>query len=184
MNRIRNISAAFAAALAIGGASSASAATIGNYIIATGGEVTATFLGQTAGYIDKLYLTVGDTETYVFQNRGTAVGTSVVLGSFEAGTELKFFINVSKSGLDYYSGPGSLNPDGIAHAEVINDYAPGLTYVGFEDIYRGGDKDYDDITFSLAGAIGVSELPAVPLPASAALLLGGVGALALKRRRK
>ena len=45
----------------------------------------------------------------------------------------------------YYSGPGSSNPDGLAHAYVVRTTVPSQYIVGFEDQFNGGDKGYEDI---------------------------------------
>ena len=55
----------------------------------------------------------------------------------------------------------------------------GLTYVGFEDLFGGGDKDDHDHRFALTMAA-----PAVPEPRTYALLPGGFGALGLMVRRR
>lgn len=76
----------------------------------------------------------------------------------------------------YYSGDASRNPDLFKHASV-EAWTGNSTRVGFEDIYGGGDEDYDDMVFAVT---------VVPEPASvvAWTLIGtsfGVGVW--KRRR-
>jgi len=74
-------------------------------------------------------------------------------------------------------GPGSRNLDGIAHVSV--DYAEGsssdLATLGFEDLFGGGDFDYNDAMFKLEGGIGLRQ---VPEPASLILLLLGLATAA------
>jgi len=43
----------------------------------------------------------------------------------------------------------SANPDGLVHATSGVDPETGKLMVGFEDLYRGGDKDFDDIVVSV-----------------------------------
>jgi hypothetical protein len=79
-------------------------------------------------------------------------------------------------------GPGARNGDGLAHAIV--DYAEGTTSdfatLGFEDLFGGGDRDYNDANFQLEGGIGTAS--AVPEPASLILLVVGMSGLGLVSR--
>ena len=42
-----------------------------------------------------------------------------------------------------------LNPDAIAHTVGLADSDAGLITLGFEDLYNGGDRDFDDAVFSV-----------------------------------
>ncbi len=63
---------------------------------------------------------------------------------------------MNNTGDDFFSGPASLNPDGIAHAKVDDTFALNTSYVGFEDLFNGGDKDYDDLKISLTNTTTVA----------------------------
>lgn len=160
----------------------------GSVVVAADGEVVASFIGHTAGYSNDLYLDSpsGAFSGIIFNNHSTPAGATVSLGTFAAGTELIFRIHVNNTGYDFYSGPGTRNPDGLAHAVVDDAVIPSATYVGFEDLLGGGDLDYDDLMFSFTNVRGTTEPPAVPdLGSTAALLgLGCVGLLAAGRRRR
>ena len=149
--------------------------TEGLKVIATGGEIIATYEGNSAAFSNDLYLD----STFIFNNHATPVGTSVSLGTFAAGTELLFRMHVNNTGYDFFTGPGSLNPDGYAHARVQSEWLPNTTLVSFEDLFDG-PFDYNDLSFSFTNTIG-----AVPEPETYAMLLGGLGLMGyFVRRRK
>lgn len=153
-----------------------------NVIVASDGEVVAKFLGHTAGYTNELYLDLPlNGIGVIFNNHVTPVGTTLSLGTFTAGTELVFRIHVLNTGESFYTGDASRNPDGLFHAVVDDAYSPTETYVGFEDLFGGGDLDYDDLNFSF------TNVRADPVPDSGTTALALAGALAglaaLRRRR-
>ena len=50
----------------------------------------------------------------------------------------------------FYSGPAQRNPDNTIHA--ANSYIRECNWmVGFEDMYNGGDQDFDNILIVLRG---------------------------------
>lgn len=172
------IAAALAGSCFVSGMANAG---IGDSIfVQSSGHVLATFEGQTAGYTSDLYLSSPIT-SFIFTNHVANVGDTVDLGFFTAGTELIFSIYVRNTGDTFYSGSGASNSDGLAHANVINNWMPGRTYVGFEDLWGGGDLDYDDNSFSFTN---VATLQPVPEPETYAMLLAGLGLLGMQARRR
>ncbi len=167
------------AALACALSTPAQAAPIlGQALIATGGDVVVTFVSNGAGYTSELYLDgpVGDGLGSIFNNQSTPISTSLNLGAFLAGTELIFKLEVMNTGKVFYSGGASRNPDGIAHAVV--DSGLNQSKVGFEDLFGGGDLDYNDLVFSFTNVSGTSVGPGVsPLAVDepSTLILFGIG---------
>ncbi len=48
-----------------------------------------------------------------------------------------------------YGDRHSLNPDGLAHTVGLLQTDDGQMQIGFEDLYNGGDKDFDDAVFTI-----------------------------------
>jgi hypothetical protein len=181
MPRVFNRSAALA--LAAGALALPAHAGIGDPLYAaTNGHIIVTFAGSAAGY-DSVLSVNGSPE--FFPNHATAVGATYDLGSFTAGQAIDIVLHVVTTGDFFHSGPASGNPDGVAHANVIYDYSgtPGLTYVGFEDLFGGGDRDYDDLNFTFTN-LAPTPVGAVPEPETYALLLAGLAALGARARRQ
>lgn len=170
-----------ALALMAGSINAMAAATLydGAFTVGSTGAVEATFLGHTAAYSNDLYFSTDNISwSFIFNNHATPWGQTVSLGSFDAGTELFFKIHVNNTATTFYSGAASNNPDGLVH--VVAETTGLDTYVGFEDLYGGGDMDYDDVRYSFRN---VAAVP-VPEPETYALMLGGLGVAALAARRR
>lgn len=149
--------------------------TTGTKLIATGGNVTITYLGWvSANYDEYLFLatpghtlsgTTGDSGgpwiVYNKQNgQQTTPSASVNLGYFAPGEEVELGLWVKTTKRTFYSGPSDRNEDNIVHAYVVNDYlVPGQTYVGFEDLYVGNSPDYNysDLRVTLTGVNQVQD---------------------------
>jgi len=128
---------------------------LGGQLFSTGAPVTVEVLSASAGYTSTLYL-LDPEEVRIATNRD--VGTKVTVGPYGSGEELVFGIRVN--GQEFRLGPGARNPDGIEHA-VVDFGTDGCAVVGYEDLFGGGDRDYDDNKFKFCGGIA-PEVPEDP----------------------
>ena len=148
---------------------------------ATAGEVILTFLSKTASYSNDLFLQ--GTPVAILNNQTANPGAQYSLGSFQAGTELAFTMFVNSTGFAYYTGDAGINPDSFLHAAY--DVTSNQTLnIGFEDIFNGGDRDYDDLVFSLSNVSVGPTLSPVPEPETFGMLALGLTLLGFVARRK
>ena len=150
--------------------------------VASAGEVMVTFLSKTASFSNDLFLQ-GST-TKILNNQTAIAGQKFSLGSFKADTELAFHIFVNTTGDTFYSGLASKNADNLIHTAF--ELNPNNTVtMGFEDIMHGGDKDFDDIVFTLSNVrMTNAAVAAVPEAQSYAMLFAGFFMLGALKRRK
>jgi hypothetical protein len=153
-------------------------------LIADGGLSTIQFVRSDAGYDSVLFLSAPDEQGPFFPNHSTPVGTSSNLGSLAGGTKLVFRLHVLSTGDDFFTGAATRNPDGAVHAQAslwagsLSIPTPGVL-VGFEDLFGGGDADFNDFQFVVTNARLV-DASSVPEPGT--LLLFVSGAVAIGRR--
>ena len=155
----------------------------GNLFVQDTGDVSVTFAGSNAGYTSNLYY--GD--TFLFSNRAAA-GSTVSLGNFAAGTELNFRLEVQNTGNVFFTGIGANNIDGVAHA-IVKNLGEGSSMIGFEDLYGGGDRDYNDLIFQFSNTTTEEneihgKLLGTPEPSTIILLGSGLLGLGAWRLRK
>lgn len=146
--------------------------------VASTGEVVLTFLSKSAAYSDDLFLE--GSPTRILNNQTAISGQTFSLGSFQAGTELVFRLFVNNTGYSFYNGEAENNPDNKFHAGY-KQLRGGSIAVGFEDIFNGGDRDYNDMIFSVSNVTTISP---VPEPEAYALMLIGLLMLVGVSRRK
>jgi hypothetical protein len=63
---------------------------------------------------------------------------------------------------------------------AVDSLGGGVFTVGFEDLYGGGDRDFDDNAFRFEGGV---RAEVVPEPATLSLLALGLIPAALRKRR-
>ena len=136
---------------------------------------------------------LGDTTNAVrTESAPLLAGDFVDLGLQDAGTQLNFFLiaNGANGGTNLYTADAALNPDGTDHFVSLAMTAivdsPYLV-IGVEDLYGGGDRDYNDLVFVVdIGYENVAALVAatVPLPLSIYAVFGMLAYLLVFRIRK
>ena len=110
-------------------------------------------------------------DQFLFIDNGNQLKTfnsAQMLGfGFVPGAELIFYIRVNNStspNARFFTGPASRNNDNFSHAN-ITDLGGGTFRVGFEDIFGGGDQDFNDARFRVLDGGGPD--PTVPIVADA-----------------
>jgi hypothetical protein len=164
------------------------------YIVNPVGPVEFSFVTSHAGHnlvLSVAFASEGTLSAWeeVFVKTGNSVRSTsysidpltFAYGGVPSGAELIFKIDDKTSGYTYYSGAASNNPDDFAHSVAFYNYYNGKTLVGFEDLYDGGDKDFDDIVFLVSN---VSRIPLVPEPETYAMMLAGLGVMGVMVRRR
>jgi hypothetical protein len=141
---------------------------LGQQIYYEGGNVQVTVLPYSAAYTSQLILF--STSSPLVIAASSQVGQTFNLGNLAAlhgiapGSELIFGILVLNTGNTFKMGPGGRNPDGVEH--VLVDYAEGyggdVALLGFEDLFGGGDHDYNDANFQIQGGLGSGRCPSPP----------------------
>lgn len=181
------MAAAGAVFMALGTVASAQAFVMGGKIFATGGDVEVTFLPGSAGFTSELRLFTADKSQFISIGTNTEIGKVANLGSFAAGQELLFGIYVQNTGNTFFMGEAARNADNIVH-NIVDEIAPGVINVGFEDLFRGGDFDFDDVRYQFRGGIDDTPTTSVPVPEPASVLgilaLGSVGVASMLKRKQ
>lgn len=100
---------------------------------------------------------------------------------------MDFFViaNGAGGGTNAYSAPATRNPDQLDH--VVSFVLPDSPYliIGFEDLFGGGDRDYNDVVFAVdIGAANLQRLISTPEPGTLAILLGCLSWVVFSTRRR
>ncbi|PVX27255.1 MAG: hypothetical protein CW716_03225, partial [Candidatus Bathyarchaeum sp.] len=134
-----------------------------------------TLLAEFAGYNPLNVLDYYPVNTSSYQTIFTGPeGATGELGGYVTPPLTKNFTATSQFGLSMlapsyrYFTEHYLNPDSEEHSQVwVNLDAPGMFLIGFEDLIDAGDRDYNDMVFSLVPLapleiVNVTRAPDVP----------------------
>jgi hypothetical protein len=117
--------------------------------------ITVTFSYSDTSYSDVLWVE-SPGYSQLFEAWATSAGTSYTLGPYPVGTEVIFGLRVENTGDHWQSGPTSRNDDGVVHGAATYLGACRWAF-GFEDLRGGGDLDYNDVMFEVAGPFRQEE---------------------------
>lgn len=126
-----------------------------------GGSLQFEILPSDSDYTSQIYLHTGT--GMLFLGNNTSTGVVINLSDPSAvglipGEEFILGIHVINTGNDFVMGGGYDNPDGIVHA-AVNYLYNHITVIGFEDLFGGGDLDYNDARVRVVGDIGLTRIP-------------------------
>lgn len=185
----------------------------GKLVLGYDSNIRVYFLGEGAGYRNSLgFSTTGGTPlsadaSLIFPDasantgyggNGTTTRSSsapllagdfVDLGSFTSGTSLDFFLiaNGATGGKQFFSTTQTANSDGIVHAVSLAQNGSAYLIIGFEDVLKGGDKDYNDLVFAVEiGRKNVEHLVRLSAPEPSLAIgsaLAGMALFGMRRRR-
>jgi hypothetical protein len=156
---------------------------LGQEIYYYGGPVQIEILSEDAAYTSQIYLHLNTNAGGMFLGNSTDTGLVIHLDDPAAvglnpGQEFILGIHVVNTGNDFVMGSGFDNPDGIPHATVSYVYN-NVAIIGFEDLFGGGDLDYNDVKIRVIGDIGIEKIPE---PSTLLLFGSGLASLLFFRR--
>jgi hypothetical protein len=137
------------------------------------GDIQLTFLSSSAGFSDDLFL--AGTSNNIFNNHLATAGQVFTLSNIKAGAEIVFGLFVNDTNSIFFSGNSKRNDDGVNHAK-FSTLENNNVEVSFEDLYGGGDKDYNDLIFSVSN-VKIGGSSTLPVPESNSLLMIILGLL-------
>lgn len=163
-------------------------------------DVEVYFINEGATHRNQLFYSTdaGDTKEIIFDDIASslsilneddgslALGQGIGLGDFSANTFLEFFLKPNGANdpnrQTYFGYDAANNPDNISHitGHQVGEYI----LLGFEDIWGGGDFDYNDTVFVVKGVTSPAQSEAVPVPEPGmALSLATLGILGATLRK-
>jgi len=158
---------------------------LGEQLFYVGGDVRVESLPVSSGYTNELGLYDATFTRVLYIMNDEPAGVSMIFDpsdyGFAVGDELIFGIRaVSDGNREYFMGSASRNLDNVIHA-AVDDLGGGMFVVDFEDLFNGGDLDYNDTRFQFESATPITPSE-VPEPATLSLL--GLGLVAARKYRR
>ncbi|MGF1460131.1 MAG: DUF4114 domain-containing protein [Leptolyngbyaceae cyanobacterium] len=161
-------------------------------IFDTSKSVEVYFIDEGAGYKNQVLFSAADSEKQMLFGNASKQGSGGSLnagdgfelsdfGGLPAVAQFELFIKANgyNGGTNVYGANPDENPDGINHITAFgyNDEASGeyFTFIGFEDLYNGGDRDFNDVVLVAKGLTSSADVPE-PMSALAVLAVGAVAA--------
>jgi len=118
------------------------------------GTYNITLYAEFAGYCDENELSYYEVDMSIFDviftgpEGGSGYLSPPITKTFTA--DYQFGLSMLPPGPHRYFTETSKNPDGEQHAKVYKNLdVPNMFLIGFENFYGGGDRDYNDMVFSL-----------------------------------
>lgn len=156
-----------------------------SFRVASDGPVNAFYAGSSAGYESNFFALIGDGSPLPafsgFSNKSANIGDFKNLGSFHEDDYFVPVLHVITTG-HFYNSFAESNPDNLNHIFASQFSLPDGTpavFIGFEDIYGLGDRDFND---NMAIFTNVTMVP-IPEPSTYAMLLVGLGLIGFTMRR-
>jgi len=157
--------------------------------VAETGHVDGYFLGASAGYENLFTINFEDVSSTpivrpAWISNQSPIGTHYDFGTHQAGMQAVFVDKVMDGSVQnkWYYSLTEFNPDHqihfMFHRIYMEDMTPALI-VRWEDIFGGGDRDFNDHVLLVTNII-----PVVPEPSSLLMLLGGLALLPLFKKKE
>lgn len=148
------------------------------------GTLVVTYVSSDAAYNNEfgILLPISQSLGFIHGNTPALAGTRfTVAGHYASGGSVVVYIRTPES---YAYRSDQNGPDGVDHAKVTAMADKSFT-VAFEDLYGGGDRDYNDVILNVActpDKVPVPEFPDIGLPVL--LIIGMLGTVFLIKRMK
>src|SRR5262245_10665542 len=117
------------------------------------GDVVLTVLRGEGAAFNNLVGLASPINQEIYFSKTEVEGTRFSLGPFAPNSELILRITTPQ-GFTFVTGPGERNLDGIVHANIVPIDAHTFI-IGLEDLFGGGDFDYDDVYLQLCGDLSL-----------------------------